>query len=97
MFGGALIYVLGTGEGAVYRVLTWRPLRHLGRISYTFYLYHVAVLVIVSRHLISSSLRVVVSLALTIAIAGLSWRVLESPILNRRIKTVAVIARPVAA
>ena len=47
-------HVLGTGEGVFHTLLTWRPLRYLGRISYTFYLYHVAVLVIVSHYLHTS-------------------------------------------
>jgi peptidoglycan/LPS O-acetylase OafA/YrhL len=97
MFGGALIYALGTGQGAVHRILIWSPLRYLGRISYTFYLYHVGVLVIVSRYVNSTGLKAAVGLALTIAMAGLSWQVLESPILKRRSKGVAVVERAVAA
>ncbi len=97
MFGGALIYVLGTREGVVHSLLTWRPLRYLGRISYTFYLYHVAVLVIVSHYLNSSILRAVAGLVLTSTIAALSWHILESPILKRRKRTVAPLGSAVAA
>jgi peptidoglycan/LPS O-acetylase OafA/YrhL len=38
-----------------------------------------------------------VSLTLTIGVAGLSWQVLESPILKRRSKPVASLERAVAA
>jgi len=97
MFGGGLVYVLGTNEGVLHSLLTWSPLRYLGRISYTFYLYHVAVLSIVSRYLNSSISMRMVSLTLTIGVAGLSWQVLESPILKRRSKPVASLERAVAA
>jgi peptidoglycan/LPS O-acetylase OafA/YrhL len=97
-FSGALIFVLGSTEGVSHYLLTLTPLRYLGRISYTFYLYHVAVLVIVSRYLNSSTLRAVASLMLTSAIAALSWHVLESPILKRTRRTVSpTTARAVAA
>jgi peptidoglycan/LPS O-acetylase OafA/YrhL len=97
MFGSALIYALGTGQGAVHRVLVWSPLRYLGRISYTFYLYHVAVLVIVSRYVNSTRLRATLGLALTIALAGLSWRFVESQILKRRRTPVASVQPAIAA
>jgi peptidoglycan/LPS O-acetylase OafA/YrhL len=97
MFGCGLVYVLGTNQGVLHSLLTWSPLRYLGRISYTFYLYHVAVLSIVSRYLNSSISMRMVSLTLTIGVAGLSWQVLESPILKRRSKPVASLERAVAA
>jgi peptidoglycan/LPS O-acetylase OafA/YrhL len=97
MFGGALIYVLGAGEGVVSSLLTLRPLRYLGRISYTFYLYHVAVLGIVAHYLNSLMLKAIASLILTIAIAALSWHVLESPILKRRRRAVEPLGSAVAA
>lgn len=82
VFGGGLTYVLGLGTGIAYTVLTCRPMRYLGRISYTFYLYHVAVLSKVGAYTRSTFL--IASLGFVIAglIAALSWRFFESPILN---------------
>ena len=97
MFGGCLIWALARDGGLMHRLLTWRPLRSMGRISYTFYLYHVAVLVIVARHLNSLMLKAMVSMAVTLAISWLSWKLFESPILKRRQKKFAAIEQAVAA
>ncbi len=81
-FGGALIYVLGSQQGFVYRILSAKSLRYLGLISYTFYLYHLGVLILVEQHARSSFLVYLVSFAITGAIAAISWRFFESPILR---------------
>ncbi len=82
IFGGTLIWVLATEEGLIHSVLVERHLRYLGQVSYTFYLYHVAILILVGRHLHSAALTGLVSFAIVTVISGVSWAGLESPILN---------------
>ncbi len=67
--------------------LRWEPLRALGTISYGLYLYHVPVLHSVDAFLPRSipGFRVVeglLTLSLTVAVAALSWRFIEQPILK---------------
>ncbi len=82
LFGSTLICVLGMRPGLLYKILTARPLRFLGLISYTFYLYFVAVLLKVQGFVHSTALVAVVGFVLTGLIAAISWRFVESPILN---------------
>lgn len=81
MFGGLLVFMLTT-SGAIQRVLVCRGLRYMGRISYTFYLYHVAVLDVLGRRIHGVIPLALASFAITSAIAALSWRFIESPILR---------------
>jgi len=81
-FAGALTYVLALEHGIVYRVLTCKRARYLGRISYTFYLYHVAVLEKTAGYVNSPLARAVIGFVLTFTVAAISWRWLESRILN---------------
>src|SRR5262249_6112408 len=72
------------------RILPWRPLQALGRISYTIYLLHVAVLRMTHfatrgdfPSVIGGRAQAVTLLAfaLTVGLAALSWWLLERPIL----------------
>lgn len=77
-------------ESLFVRVLELKPLRYLGVISYGFYLYHNLVprtlLDVVSRHLGLGSVGVTVNILfgflLSVALADLSWRFLERPLLR---------------
>ena len=73
-------------------MLRWGPLRALGIVSYTTYLLHLPVLRIV--HFTArgdfpsvgdgtAQAVTILALALTLALAALSWRVFEGPILRR--------------
>jgi len=96
--GGALVLL------AVLRNTTERPnpvLVYLGRISYGLYVFHVLGLLI-SDHtvqdqtasLLRYSLRVVVALAATIAMAAVSYRWLETPFLGLKQRFTHVLSRP---
>jgi len=69
--------------------LSWPPLVYLGKISYGIYVYHVFIIILVSPLLGSlglteshdSFVRLVILLALTIALSSLSWHYLEQPFL----------------
>jgi len=81
--GSILVYVLGSQEDLLHTFLTTRPLRYLGLISYTFYLYHEGVLLQVGLYVHS---RIAIALAaffVTILISVFSWHCFEAPILGR--------------
>jgi peptidoglycan/LPS O-acetylase OafA/YrhL len=84
LFGSILTFVLGIRQGFFYNVLTMRLLRFLGVISYTFYLYFVAVLLKVDVRVHSTTLVVVSAFVITCLISAASWFLLESRILNAR-------------
>lgn len=64
--------------------LKLRPLVYVGRVSYSLYLVHVAMLTILRRHLHHQVITAAIALALSLIYAGLSWRFLERPLLERR-------------
>ncbi len=84
--GGTLIYVLGLQRGFLHTLLTAPLLRYLGLISYTFYLYHEAVLLKVGQHLHSPILIALAAFSVTVLISVLSWHLFEAPILGRSAK-----------
>jgi peptidoglycan/LPS O-acetylase OafA/YrhL len=85
-------------------LLSWRPLVYLGKISYGLYVYHVLALSLVGRALggkAGTPFRFLVywwgGLLLTIALAGVSYRWLETPFLRLKEKFTVVKSRPVEA
>jgi peptidoglycan/LPS O-acetylase OafA/YrhL len=77
-------------KGHYARLLGWKPLVYLGRISYGIYVYHVFVIIIVSPMLMRIGVtedhlalaRIAILLVVTIALAALSWHYLEQPFLT---------------
>ena len=65
------------------KLMTWKPVRWIGIVSYTSYLIHTGVLALVTPF---SSLIVnrALAFAVVIAYASLSWSLLEKPILRLR-------------
>ena len=82
LFGSALVYALSLSKGLFHRILTARYVQYLGRISYTFYLYHLAVLLKVGEHLHSTIPRAAISFVTTLVVAAVSWHYVEFPILE---------------
>jgi peptidoglycan/LPS O-acetylase OafA/YrhL len=74
-------------SGVVARVLSWRPLRAMGVISYGVYLWHWPVYVVLTdvRTHLSGVALLALRLGVTIAIAAVSYRFLERPIRERGI------------
>jgi peptidoglycan/LPS O-acetylase OafA/YrhL len=96
--GGTLVLlaVLRNGGGKSNRILVY-----LGRISYGLYVFHVLGLLIsdYSVHdqtasLLRYTLRVLVALSATIAMAAISYRWLETPFLGLKERFAHVLSRP---
>ncbi|MBP0019355.1 MAG: acyltransferase [Cyanobacteria bacterium SBLK] len=94
-FGSLLIFSLYLSEDCLFvRVLSWSPFRQLGRISYSFYIYHVPILALFRNSLtryamdltrsywVGEFLVVLFFGIVTFAVASLSWHILEKPILK---------------
>jgi peptidoglycan/LPS O-acetylase OafA/YrhL len=83
----AILVVVRDGRGPrwVHAVLTWAPLRGLGRISYGLYLWHYTVYYVVKQEITGPdqvATRVVVEVLLSVAVATLSYHLLESKFLK---------------
>jgi lysophospholipase L1-like esterase len=85
----AVVILACTQPGPVRALLSLPPLRALGRISYGVYLYHWPVFVWMDRP-------VVVEVAVTLALAVVSYVVLEQPIRQRRVRVPLLAAPSVA-
>jgi len=75
--------------GVPQRMLKWRPLRYVGRISYGLYLYHYVILRMLATYDLdagASPKRVCLAVGLTFATAVISFHMMESPLqrLGRR-------------
>jgi hypothetical protein len=84
--GAALVIAAGRGgESLVGRMLAWRPLAFMGRISYSLYLWHWPILVFLNLAGFTAATRPYTSfvkllgVAAAILLAWLSWRYVETP------------------
>jgi peptidoglycan/LPS O-acetylase OafA/YrhL len=84
--GVALLIVSGGRQGGPTRLLSIAPLRALGRISFSLYLYHWPVLVLASTLLgdLTPAIRWAL-VALAVVIATVSWRAIEVPFHRARL------------
>lgn len=80
---GLLAFTLGSDRGIWMKLMTWKPVRWIGLVSYTSYLIHAGVLALV-RPSSSLALNCALAFAVVIAYASLSWLFLEKPILKMR-------------
>jgi peptidoglycan/LPS O-acetylase OafA/YrhL len=78
---GAILWAL---SGKRTGILTLSPVRYIGRISYTIYLIHYTVFILVSRWLQSTWAIAGVTLISTVIYAAISWTVLEKPLLTSK-------------
>ena len=98
-FGGVVAaVVLAPPASTLARILSWQPLRVLGKYSYAIYVIHFPVVAILVRHTNFASdisswagfqlpgiiAAGLVALAITLALTLLSWRLIETPYLNLR-------------
>jgi peptidoglycan/LPS O-acetylase OafA/YrhL len=84
--GTAAVIMAGVRGAGVASVLGWRPLQALGRVSYAWYLWHWPTLLL-ARALYSSNSPAIRAGAvlLSLALAVLSYRLVEAPTRHRRI------------
>ena len=78
----ALAWLVLAPSSPLARALGWRPLVWVGRRSYGIYLYHVALIVLISPWEVSGRIpwrTGVISLSLTFVVAAASYRWLERP------------------
>ena len=83
---GAAAVIFGTSEGLASRLLSFRPVVFVGRISYSLYLWHWPVLVLVRQWNIVAltTVQTFVCLAASFALAVLSWRFVEQPFRSKQ-------------
>jgi peptidoglycan/LPS O-acetylase OafA/YrhL len=84
---GLVIAAAAEGRGPAVAWLRWRPLAYAGLVSYGLYLWHVPVILVLNeRGALPTALlpRLGMVLAITLAIATVSWRLIEQPLLRRR-------------
>jgi peptidoglycan/LPS O-acetylase OafA/YrhL len=65
-------------------LLRLRPVVYIGTISYTMYLIHVEIFLLLSRLSGVQVLRGMAAMSVTVAVAALSWKYFETPILRLR-------------
>jgi peptidoglycan/LPS O-acetylase OafA/YrhL len=85
--GGALLVIAAAPEARdpLWRLLTSGPMVYLGKISYALYLWHWPVFGAARTVLLSySDVYIVVGIALSVALASLSYHLLEQPVRARR-------------
>ena len=68
-------------RGWLRALLTTRPMRFLGQISYTFYLVHLIPIFILQRHFTSGAAIAAISLPIILAYATASWFLMEKPLI----------------
>ncbi len=86
-FGAAFVILAGTYRqpGSVTGILSTRPMQAIGRVSYSWYLWHWPVLLLGTSVFLVHSLSGRVGLALlSLVIAGASYRFVEKPIRRRK-------------
>jgi peptidoglycan/LPS O-acetylase OafA/YrhL len=69
------------GRGVLYRILTLKPVRYIGQISYMMYLVHEMIEIRLLRYMPQPA-TLIPTLAITIAFATVTWYLLERPLIN---------------
>lgn len=91
LYACLLLFVVTAKRGAIGAIMRFKPLRHLGTISYSFYLMHMAILSIIFDLILGKKPYLsnfqtagvtVVALLATLLLATLSWRFFEKPIIR---------------
>ncbi len=83
VLGAALVIFGGLTPNRGSRVLAWRPLAHIGDLSYSLYLWHWPLLVFARRLWPDSVVAVIGALILTYIAAYLTYRYVETPFRGR--------------
>lgn len=81
--------------GWALRILSLAPLAYVGRISYGIYVYHLALLGLISAQSLRFAIRMPLFVLVPIAVAALSFRYVELPFLRLKERRFAGVAKPV--
>ena len=84
LFASILVFVRGTPSGPVHAVLVHPVLRFIGKVSYMAYLVHMLGLDLASHAHLSPLPSALLGLAITLALATVSWYALEQPLQRLR-------------
>ena len=74
-----ILYSGATHQTLISRLLSVRPLRFIGLVSYSLYLWHWPIWVFVTHYFVPSGISTVMLLAISFAVAVISWRFIERP------------------
>lgn len=80
-----IINLVGTPGSLIARAIACPPLRFLGRISYALYLFHLLTRNVVYHYMPNGSLylNALLTIAISVALAAASWKIVESRVLAR--------------
>jgi len=90
--GCLLLLVLTQTHGWLASIMRWKPLRSLGTISYCVYLIHLTILLLAHQlilhdppqfHSLKGIAVTILAAVMTVALAALSWRYFEKPLIRR--------------
>ncbi len=87
-------YVVTREASIVHRVLSWAPLVYVGKVSYGIYLFHYPALLVLRAHLTNRYTLTVTLAAVGIALAALSYELIEKRFL--RPTGISIVAAPPA-
>jgi peptidoglycan/LPS O-acetylase OafA/YrhL len=79
-----VILVFNSQAGFIVKILEWKPLAHLGRISYGFYLYHnfLAFTIFEDNDIYHRVVRILIQFIIVFIAAELSWYLIERPLIS---------------
>jgi peptidoglycan/LPS O-acetylase OafA/YrhL len=86
-----IINLVGTPESLLARAIACPPLRFLGRVSYALYLFHLLTRNVVYHYMPNGSVYVnaLLTISISVALAAVSWKIVESRVLARGRKATA--------
>jgi peptidoglycan/LPS O-acetylase OafA/YrhL len=80
-----IVMLIGAPNSLLARAISCPPLRYIGKISYSLYLFHLLIRNVVYNYMPNDSvyLTAAVTIVASLMLAALSWRLIESPVLRR--------------
>jgi len=84
----SLVVVALSQTGRVCRVLNMAALRYIGRVSYSMYLIHVTVIMLVNQRIANRLIACLVAFGCVVLYASITWYGFEQRLLKLRVKTV---------
>jgi peptidoglycan/LPS O-acetylase OafA/YrhL len=91
-----IVTLVGTPESLLARAISCPPLRFLGRVSYALYLFHLLMRNVVYHYMPNGNVYVnaLLTISVSVALAAVSWKIVEARVLARGRKPQTQAARP---